>query len=76
MIEFTEIIDIFKLKKEIVELEIKEYEIKKLVNYMKDRYSDETIKSLENYKRNLIDYRESLEILVKEFTFWKKRFPK
>lgn len=76
MVEFTEIIDIFKLKKEIVELEIKEYEIKKLVNYMKDRYSDETIKSLENYKRNLIDYRKSLEILVKEFTFWKKRFPK
>lgn len=76
MSNINDILDIAKLKKEVVELTVREHELNNLIKHIENRYTKEEAEKLKEHLNKTIEYRESIDVLVDDFTFWEKRFPK
>ena len=76
MSNINDILDIAKLKKEVVELTVREHELNNLIKRIEGRYNKEEVEKLRKHLDKTIEYRKSIEVLVDEFIFWEERFVK
>ena len=76
MSNINDILDIAKLKKEVVELTVREHELNNLIKRIEGRYNKEEVEKLRKHLDKTIEYRKSIEVLVDDFIFWEERFVK